>query len=552
MNCCRTIAVLLLGFALLLSADSVAEESMVEGETFSVPVRVLESAAQPAEDAMLPTDGTVPTLPGGKLPQYDLHHAARVETDDPADPRLRLLLTLPGEPLIVDVEITIDGTPFREVREQRIRDLLAQLKQPLVEQESEAAESSGGPVVEEEEKRADETSESEADSDEPAEPEVTKPTVPPYSLPATVLERLRRQQAILGDSVSSDELRWILSEWVDGPTLLFLNRNFQRFRAGQQPLIDILDRDRDGQISADELAKAVESIEECDLNRNDIVDVGEIERSAKDPRRQVARRAVRQPGLLTLPEQDDSGLFFRRLSEACAVSDGADEQSVSRFDTNGDGRLDTDEFEALRAMPADLQVAVAFDTTSPQEGSRLSVSSRSDVAVEPIGVSETPEDVLRLKVKGVAVEFSAVQGAAGDQVSIGSVHDGYPLLATIDPNDDGRLTIRERRTLIDRLRAFDRNQDGALAPEELRAPFRICIGLGPVVHRELANLRRVRLQPTTEAPMAPEWFVRMDRNRDRDLSRSEFPGTNEQFDSLDADGDKLISVDEARATSQSN
>jgi hypothetical protein len=37
----------------------------------------------------------------------------------------------------------------------------------------------------------------------------------------------------------------------------------------------------------------------------------------------------------------------------------------------------------------------------------------------------------------------------------------------------------------------------------------------------------------------------MDRNKDNDLTRQEFPGTDEQFQQLDADKDELVSADEA-------
>ena len=37
----------------------------------------------------------------------------------------------------------------------------------------------------------------------------------------------------------------------------------------------------------------------------------------------------------------------------------------------------------------------------------------------------------------------------------------------------------------------------------------------------------------------------MDRNRDGDVSRKEFLGTDEQFRQIDVDGDGLISVEEA-------
>jgi Ca2+-binding EF-hand superfamily protein len=39
----------------------------------------------------------------------------------------------------------------------------------------------------------------------------------------------------------------------------------------------------------------------------------------------------------------------------------------------------------------------------------------------------------------------------------------------------------------------------------------------------------------------------MDRNRDGDVSRKEFIGTDEEFRKLDLDGDGLISLEEALA-----
>ena len=123
--------------------------------------------------------------------------------------------------------------------------------------------------------------------------------------------------------------------------------------------------------------------------------------------------------------------------------------------------------------------------------------------------------------------------------------DGYPLLPTLDPNDDGRLTIRERRELSERLIRFDRNGDKALTLPEVSPPIRVCIGLGPTAHLELAGIRSSADAEQSEPVTGPDWFVRMDRNSDNDLSRIEFPGTDEQFAALDSDNDQLVSANEA-------
>ena len=50
------------------------------------------------------------------------------------------------------------------------------------------------------------------------------------------------------------------------------------------------------------------------------------------------------------------------------------------------------------------------------------------------------------------------------------------------------------------------------------------------------------MPPQTAGPM---WFRKMDRNRDGDVSRREFLGSDELFKKIDLDGDGLISVEEA-------
>jgi len=176
-------------------------------------------------------------------------------------------------------------------------------------------------------------------------------------------------------------------------------------------------------------------------------------------------------------------------------------------------------------------------------------------AADPALVSEPPiirESSLTLLVGRTWLELSAVQSASGgriDQISFGAVSDGYPLLPEIDANEDGRLTVRELKEIAKSLKSFDRNGDGAIAKTELLPTVRLSFGHGPIVHRQLETVRSVHSRSATPTAMPivtpPEWFTRMDRNNDLDVTPREFLGAKEQFAALDADGDGLINALEA-------
>jgi Ca2+-binding EF-hand superfamily protein len=53
--------------------------------------------------------------------------------------------------------------------------------------------------------------------------------------------------------------------------------------------------------------------------------------------------------------------------------------------------------------------------------------------------------------------------------------------------------------------------------------------------------------PAAAPAAGPDWFQKMDRNHDGDVSRREFLGPRDQFDRLDRDNDGLIDADEAKA-----
>jgi hypothetical protein len=231
-----------------------AQESL---KSLSVPAMNIDVPAEDPEEEMpqrpRAREETQTTLPGGKLPQYQLTPPMRTAetTAQIEDATVRFLLALPAAPLLVEAKITIDGEPFRKKRERRLQSALKAALSPPAEEPPEAPEA---------EKKGSETvapliagkPESEA---EKAEAET--PRVPAYRSASSDVEKLRRYIASIGREPSLEEVRWFFINRLDGPTLLLLKDQFQAFRSDQAPVFHILDRNRDGAISSQEIDRAV-------------------------------------------------------------------------------------------------------------------------------------------------------------------------------------------------------------------------------------------------------------------------------------------------------
>jgi Ca2+-binding EF-hand superfamily protein len=124
------------------------------------------------------------------------------------------------------------------------------------------------------------------------------------------------------------------------------------------------------------------------------------------------------------------------------------------------------------------------------------------------------------------------------------------LFDLLDLDGDGRLSIREMRGAVRLLSELDREGKGYLTREDVPRTYQMTFrqgseGAGGLQVVAFKALMGGGLYKKERQGVGPEWFRKMDRNRDGDVSRKEFLFSDELFRKIDADGDGLISVEEA-------
>ena len=188
-------------------------------------------------------------------------------------------------------------------------------------------------------------------------------------------------------------------------------------------------------------------------------------------------------------DRDNNNYLDRNES---ARSRGMFSTNFSRMDRNGDGKLFMDEFE---------------------------------------GYVEQHQNIARRRATFIVADL------------------GRHFFPLVDVNGDGRISKREFLSFDPKV--WDENKNSKIETEELPQRFKFSFGrgqppqLGNVFFGNSVVTNNV-VQPR-QNNKGPQWFRRLDRNLDGDISPREFPGSSKLFTKFDRDKNGLIDAKEAQA-----
>lgn len=305
------------------------------------------------------------------------------------------------------------------------------------------------------------------------------------------------------------------------------------------------DRDRDRQLSIDELGWDPAEFGRLDRDRN-----GGL----------TADEAIR------FPELNPS------LELAIELSAGPEGQPVRVIAARGVVMEQAPRPDLLRVKFGEVSVTFSSRDSRPIEdavGAALRVFNETDLDMNGyLDEAETSER-FRFADRGLfeemdadadgklfADEMRAYVAARAEPAAItcrvNVYNTGFGFFQILDASGDGRISVRELRAVENTLRGMVSAAESGLAQgttgrnlhvEFVRNTYKLFGPSGVTVAQQATEF-------TPRPAVGPDWFQAMDRNSDGDLTFAEFIGLERDFELLDADADGLIDFREAERASE--
>ena len=477
-----------LGICTLASSQSSAQTEL------QVPVRSLKTVRT---DQMINFPGYVSSKPSiNPLAHYQKSRLGRwqVERDvDSQDSVVGVELNTPAGLIRIRYEVMFNGKPFREQRESTIDDLMmiAQGEHPDDDDEDQS----------------------------------------------NARARMIAYAKSRGDRATRHELRRRVADFAGGPALLRTASDLSSDRKETHILFALFDTNEDGAISQTELTDVDAIFGRCDLNADNRVDLMELHSKLK-PR--SARRTSQASANLWQAwdanhSEDVEDLSVKvtfgetepnsaQLLDDCALVDPWKKLTAKMI------RLEGQELCGQAILLTHPRVTIALTAAE-------ATATKAPVAEAPVAEATVTEATM--------AESTKVTG----QVSVGVLAEGNALFRHLDQDKNWELSRTEFSACQDRVFQLDQNSDQRVDVGELPVLLHVTVARGAEAHRSLQEY--VAFSPLSDADGAresltpPEWFVSMDQDGDRILTRAEFLGDRDAFDKLDADKNQRLSVEES-------
>ncbi|HEX6961569.1 MAG TPA: hypothetical protein VF175_06860 [Lacipirellula sp.] len=488
----------------------------------------------------------------------------------------RIALLTPGGPLLVDVYLTIDGHGYAQALDAQLDTVIA------------AADAD--------------------DDDRPTWKELLANKEfleSPLAGAQNATARQKRDWADLydlndNDLVDRDEAAAWIGRNSGRSAKAFSVRSTRSARPDPRAtsrLWPLLDKDRDGKLSAIETRDASQSLLALDANDDLMLSAQELlplrdQLMAADGDTAYGRTNTEHFAALHLEEGDDPARLEYLLNDLYAPRQDLTPASFpalprlgEQLDANSDNWLDREELAKLRTINAHLQLTVSFGSEKPAEKtdpaagkparrgpgdqvwSRLNgtptiqitadadditILSESSPVRKTISLGGTPITISAHDLAGASLPSQPGYMASGADANMIRLlaHDRTDaVFAEIDANADARLSEREIKSVRDRLLSRDANQDRALADEELPYSMIVAFIRGEAAGEQSFYVPASSPAPSTSGLAPPPWFTDADLNADGEISRREFLGTADHFSGVDLSRDGYITADEAAQTS---
>ncbi len=359
--------------------------------------------------------------------------APAVPTDasaDPQDSRVRLLLLTPGGPLLVETSVLLDGQPFRMAREKLIDDLMA-----------------------------------EADTDKDGTPTWKEAFDNPrfasgrfMFMSRNLNEQQREQQREQliksfdknpDGKIDREEARALMSQQFGGAP--FNLQPTAMIGASTVDLRELLDTNKDGELSAEELAAAGTRIKSRDANDNDLVEMSELGGGLANPyTRQSQLHRQRSPASAEMAVFLGPGAKASAIYDTLRIKYAGDQpftaervplvpQLIASLDTNKNGQWDADEAAGLLTLAAHLSLEAHFGKFGePNQG--LKFKSMAAELGDPAKRVEKKAEITMINLPGLKLEFSS---AVPQQQNFNFEMTAKQMMTQLDSDKNGYIEKKE-------------------------------------------------------------------------------------------------------------